>query len=232
MNTRKLRKAIMTLCAALLLVSLSVGITIAYLTDDDAVTNTFTVGKIDIWMDEAVVNEYGATPDENGKFPGEDGFDSTKLPPRVRENEYKLIPGHTYTKDPIIWVDGDSEDCWLFVKLENALADIEADNGETIVDQMTKTYDWIALDEENGIYYHEFVRDAGSVVPVFDHFTIAGDADISGYATADNADSFIKVTAYAVQADGFYENPRGAWEATFGAPQQPAPEEPENGETV
>ena len=57
MNTRKLRKAILTLCSALLLVSLSVGITVAYLTSTDEVKNTFTVGQVKITLDEAELND-------------------------------------------------------------------------------------------------------------------------------------------------------------------------------
>lgn len=112
MNTRKLRKAIMTLCAALLLVSLSVGITVAYLTDTQAVTNTFTVGKVGITLDEADVYEEGdagVTADKIGTaIPGAD---------RVATNKYNLIPGHVYDKDPTITVNADSQDCYVMAKV-------------------------------------------------------------------------------------------------------------------
>ena len=79
------------LCAVLLIVA-SVAGTIAYLTDDAAVKNTFTVGNVSISMVESVVDAYGV-PTTGTTSEG---------------NTYKLIPGHTYTKDPTITVDSGS----------------------------------------------------------------------------------------------------------------------------
>ena len=96
----KKSKAILMALCAVLLVAASVMGTLAYLTSTDTVVNTFTVGKVEITLDEADVNADG-TPVQ--------GAD------RVDANEYHLLPGHTYAKDPIVHVDADSEDCYLFV---------------------------------------------------------------------------------------------------------------------
>lgn len=80
------------LCAAALVVASVLG-TMAFLTSTDQVTNTFTVGKVAITLDESSVNDAGVVQEGN----------------RVKENTYKLIPGHEYTKDPIVHVDADSE---------------------------------------------------------------------------------------------------------------------------
>ncbi len=87
-------KALLVVACALLLVAASVFGTMAYLTSTDTVTNTFTVGKVNIKLDEAKVNADGTpvTPAE-----------------RVKENSYKLLPGHTYTKDPTVTVEAGSE---------------------------------------------------------------------------------------------------------------------------
>ena len=109
-----------------LLVTASVLGTMAYLTSQDQVVNTFTVGNVAITLDETDV-------DVNGDKDSED---------RVKANEYKLLPGHTYTKDPIVHVDADSEDCYLFVKVENGIAAIEADT--KVADQMAEK-GWVAV---------------------------------------------------------------------------------------
>ena len=52
MKNSKLRRILLTLACAVLLVSLSVGATLAYLTSVTAeVQNTFTVGKVQITLD-------------------------------------------------------------------------------------------------------------------------------------------------------------------------------------
>ena len=87
-------KALLVVACALLLVAASVFGTMAYLTSTDTVTNTFTVGKVNIKLDEAKVDADGkpVTPAE-----------------RVKENSYKLLPGHIYTKDPTVTVEAGSE---------------------------------------------------------------------------------------------------------------------------
>ena len=72
----------------------------AYLTSTDEVKNTFTVGQVKIKLDEAKV-------DENGKaLTGEKAE-------RVKANSYKLMPGHTYTKDPTVTVKKVSESSYV-----------------------------------------------------------------------------------------------------------------------
>ena len=179
MNTRKLRKAILTLCSALLLVSLSIGATLAYLTStSEVVTNTFTAGNVTITLDEAKVDEYGVS-DANAA--------------RVTGNEYKLIPGRTYTKDPTVHVAAGSEDCWLFVKVENGLGEDE----DTIVTQMN-TNGWTLVADETNVYAYKETVSAKENVVVFNTFTLDGDADVVNLTSAQ-----IVITAYAVQADGF-----------------------------
>lgn len=72
--------------------------TLAWLTDRDSAVNTFTVGQVEITVDEAKVNTDG-TPAA--------GAD------RVNENEYHLIPGMSYTKDPRVTVAANSEEAYI-----------------------------------------------------------------------------------------------------------------------
>lgn len=171
---------------AVALVGASVMGTMAYLTSQDEVVNTFTVGNVAITLDETDVDN--STPGEND---------------RDQANSYKLMPGHTYTKDPIVHVDSTSENCYLFVKVDNQIAAIEA---ETTVAQQMAAKGWVAVDGATGVYVYTqnkalAVVAGGDDVPVFDEFTVSGDVDNTNLATYEG--KTITVNAYAIQADGF-----------------------------
>lgn len=215
MKKPQTRRILLLLGCAVLLVCLSVGATLAYLTSQTApVVNTFTVGKVNITLDEAKVDVYGK---------------EVSPAVRVTENTYKLIPGHHYTKDPTIHVAADSEDCWLFVKVANGIATIEKADPEnpteenpatTIAGQMTQN-GWTVIDATNGIYAYKTIVSAEDNVLVFDSFTLSTDANVASFVGQDGTVSAkITVEAYAVQADGFDTAPK-AWGATFGAPANP-----------
>lgn len=97
----KSKALLLTLCAVLLIAASVLG-TMAYLTSTDTVTNTFTVGKVEIKLDEAKVNANGI-PEEGAA--------------RVTENSYKLMPGNTYTKDPTVTVKAGSEESYVRMKV-------------------------------------------------------------------------------------------------------------------
>lgn len=110
MKNRKTRSAmrrmLFTLALVLVVAVASVGGTIAWLTDKtDAVTNTFTVGDINIDLYETYKS---------------DGSIGTGANNRIGINEWsaKLIPGTVYPKNPLVSVAAGSEDCYLFVKFE------------------------------------------------------------------------------------------------------------------
>ena len=56
---KKLRKALLLISCAALLVCITVGVTVAYLTDKAEVKNVFTVGKVDIVLKETPVDANG-----------------------------------------------------------------------------------------------------------------------------------------------------------------------------
>ena len=190
------KNVFLTILCIILVAAVSVLGTLAYLTDADSAVNTFTIGKVDITLDEADVDEYGV-------IDGED---------RVQENEYKLIPGRTYVKDPTVRVNPNSESCWLFVKIENEIAAVEA--AENNIASQILANGWTALDGVDGVYYKSYDKNADPKVLdhlVFANFTVAGEktaADLDGLAGKK-----IHVTAYGIQLDGFEGNPAGAWDA-------------------
>lgn len=208
---KKIVALALVFCLAL---AVGVGGTLAYLTaTTDTVTNTFTVGKVSFdtlngGLDEAKVNEYGKPVKNTGTAEAPKYTEcSLAEADRVTGNEYKLVPGHTYTKDPTVHIGADSENAWLFVKISNYIKDIEA--ATTIHDQMTSGDDakWAVVDETNGIYAYKTQVKANDDIKVFESFTLATDANVANYANAS-----ITVKAGIVQAEGF-GNYTAAWNA-------------------
>lgn len=105
------KKTMALVLALVLVVGCAVGGTLAWLMDSTStVTNTFTVGDIDITLDEAKV-------DQDGNFlKGETKVDTLAEADRVMENKYQAIPGKTYSKDPTLTVKKGNEKCYLFVQ--------------------------------------------------------------------------------------------------------------------
>ncbi len=197
----KSKAVVLTLCAVLLVVASVMG-TMAYLTSKDSVNNTFTVGKVKLTLDETKVDEYGE------KYLDSDSSSvSESSAAKVKANTYNLVPGHTYIKDPTVHVEAGSEDCYVFVEVDNDLANFEKE-GDTIATQITTTNSWAQLTDKDGkdvagVYYKSVSKsnDAQDLA-VFSSFTLANDAN-SKEGWSNLSDANIKVTAYAIQQDGF-----------------------------
>lgn len=200
----KLKKILTLACCAVLLVCISVGATVAYLTSQDTVTNTFTVGKVAIKLDEAQANPDGTLVE---------GAD------RVKANSYKLLPGHTYAKDPMVTVLNGSESSYVkmtvtFTKAAELDA-IFAPNGANMTsifngyDSANWLYKGNTEDTSKNTRTYEFwyngAVDAleGDVAldALFDSITVPGSITNDQLATINNMT--ITVNAYAIQADGF-----------------------------
>ena len=203
MKTRS-KALLLILCAMLLLIASALG-TVAYLTVQDTVTNTFSVGKVDATLIEGSAGKRSMRARSTGA--------------PVDENDHILMPGHTYTKDHTIHVDAVSEDSYIFVKVENGIVSYEAASSaeeggyRTIADQITAN-GWTALESAADVYYREYVKSStGSDFAVFNTFKIADNAnDAESWGSCD---AQVVVTAYAVQKDGF-DTASAAWMATFG----------------
>ena len=205
-------KVLILLFSAILLVGASVLGTMAYLKSSDTVENTFTVGSVKITLDEQDVDD----SDEDGDITDRD-----------KENSYKLLPGHLYTKDPIIHVADTSEDCFLFVKVVDEIADIQ--DADTVATQMDNK-GWKPVEGVANTYVYVGTADGASApfavsgknederhITVFESFKIKG--SVTNDELAKYKDKTITVTAYAVQKDGF-ENKTALeiWNEAFGAP--------------
>ena len=185
----KKSKVLLTLLCAVALVVTSVFGTLAYLQSTDVVENTFTVGKVVITLDEAPVDAEG----------------NATTAARVKANAYKLMPGHEYDKDPTVHVEAGSENCYVFVKVENGIAAIEskAEGYESIADQITAN-GWTALTGVDGVenvFYKTWKQGDTADLQVFAEFEVDGAA--TNQQIAQYSSSKIIINAYAVQADGF-----------------------------
>ena len=206
---------IAALCAVLLVVGSVMG-TLAYLTDRQAVVNTFTVGNVDITVDEAPV-----TPDGE-VIPGED---------RVEGNDYHLIPGQTYTKDPTMTVKAGSEDSYVRMMVTiNCMSELKAIFGEDFLpheyiegkDSSIWVYNSTTDNGDNTVTYefryhttvdaYESTEDI-VLEPLFTSFTVPG--EVTGEQLATIADLEIRVEGHAIQTASF-DSADAAWTA-FGA---------------
>lgn len=240
-------KALLLSLCAVLLVAATVLCTIAWLTAEQTVTNTFTYGKVAIELKEPKTDAFGEyyyrddTTTEESCDPESYFYYEVKA---VTENSYTLRPAHEYIKHPYIEIREGSEPCYLFVKIENELAAIEADEeGYDTIEEQMFTRGWKKVDGHTGVYvycgaperdystgtsvYKELgdrciaTRSGGNggrpYYDVFSTFKVKGDVDSETLAKYNNAQ--IKITAYAVQADGFEDTKKitdaKLWETAF-----------------
>ena len=200
-----MKKKLMTVLALVLVIAMSVAGTYAYLTSTDTVKNTFTVGNVQIKLDEAKANPDGSLVQ---------GAD------RVKANSYKLLPGHKYNKDPMVTVLKGSESSYVKMTVTFSKAAeldaIFAPNGGADMTSIFNGYDknnWklknVTKDTNANTRTYEFWYKAPVAAPnadvaldaLFDSITVPGTIDNDQLATIKGMT--ITVNAYAIQADGF-----------------------------
>lgn len=209
-----MKKKIALMATSLVLVAaLAVGGTLAYLTSQDSVTNTFTVGKVEIKLDEAKANADGSL---------------VANADRVKANSYKLMPGHTYNKDPMVTVLSGSESSYIKMTVTvTKAAELDAifdPNGANMT-SIFKGYDstnWIAKgnteDTAANTRTYEFWYKEAVAAPdgnvaldaLFDQIEVPGTITNAQLQTIEGMT--ITVNAYAIQADGF-ATAEAAWAA-------------------
>ena len=199
-----MKKKLMTVLALVLVIAMSVAGTYAYLTYRDTVVNTFTVGDVKIKLDEAKANADGTL---------------VQGAARVDANSYKLLPGHTYAKDPMVTVLSGSESSYVKMTVTfTKAAQLDAIFDPTGANLLSifKGYDrtnWIYMgnteDTTANTRTYEFWYKAPVAAPdadvaldaLFDSITVPGTINNDQLATI--KDMTITVNAYAIQADGF-----------------------------
>ena len=213
---KRSKALLLSMCAVLLVVGSVFG-TIAYLTDSESVTNTFSVGQVGLKLDEAKV-------DEMGKPDGETRWQPTTADP---VQEYHLLPGHSYTKDPTVTVDAGSEESYVRMMATIAYK-AEADEVFAkygVTNWLNINSDWVTdgiptTKEESGtitrIYEFRYKstvaksETATKLPALFTTLTVPG--GVTNDEIACLKDMVISVEAHAIQAAGFADAD-AAWEA-------------------
>lgn len=122
-----LLKKSLLIIAIFILLSTTIGTTFAYLTSiSKEVINNFTYGDIKVSIKESNITE-----NEN---------DYT--------NSYQLKPGGSIIKDTMVTIESNSEDCWLYIKID------KSPNFDNYM-----TYDleegWLPLENVDNVFYRE-----------------------------------------------------------------------------
>jgi hypothetical protein len=139
MKNAKVLKSLLLSAAAVMLVVATMFATMAYLTASSAVSNVFTVGNVTMQMFESKVTS-------DGKYA--DGAGDPAKKKTADTNSYHLQPGMSYIKDPTVYVDPNSDEAYLFIRLRNDLKTIEKQgdsNHPTIVEQLRKN-GWLEIE--------------------------------------------------------------------------------------
>lgn len=165
-------KLVVAMLAVTLLIGCAIGGTVAWLTANTApVVNTFTYGDINITLDETT------------------------------GSNYKIIPGVDITKDPKVTVKANSEDCWLFVKVEEEGTFVANKVTYSIADGWTKG-------DGTKIPANVYYRQVGAVTADTDFAVLEGNkVTVSDTLTKEDIKNIttnptLTFTAYAVQKDG------------------------------
>ena len=189
--SRNTKKALTILLSLVLVLGCAIGGTLAWLqATTDPVTNTFTVGDISLTL---VESPYDA---ENNTY---------GTPAANVENNYPLIPGNSYKKDPVVTVTAKSEACYLFVKVE------QINNPATYLNYDLNLDAWTKLAGVDGVYYLEVAKSdddqswhllTGDTIAVNENIVKPGTntagTNYVAMPTAGNEPKLI-FTAYAVQ---------------------------------
>ncbi len=142
----------------------------------DPIVNVFTYGGIQITLTETTGTGSGI------------------------ERYYKMTPGKTLAKDPTLTVEAGSEDCWLYVKIDESSVERLSDYIEyTVADG------WTALDGVSGVYYRPVNSsdvDVSYGILKDDCVTVKGSVTADMLAKLDNTNyPKLTFTGYAVQRD-------------------------------
>lgn len=213
-----MKRSLILILSIVLALSASTLGTLAYLSDEDSVVNTLTVGNVEIKVDEAAVDVNGE------RIQGAERRDN---------NTYHLIPGTTYTKDPTLTViKGSSESYVRMLVTLDKYSEIKAieslgEEGFTLEDLVSGIDSTIWKCEANPVVdeltntitfeyrYHEAVdaSDAENdrmLEALFTSFAIPSEVTNDELQSIDGME--ITVRGHAIQASGF-TSADAAWAA-------------------
>lgn len=159
-------KILALLLAIALLIGCGIGGTIAWLKDSSGpITNTFSTTGLTITLTE----------------------------PNFDQDDAKMIPGATITKDPKVTVAKNSEDCYVFVKIETS------EKFNTFMEYAVVDT-WEEVPDAAGVYYRAVessTADQDFPVLVDDEVTVSSELTKEDMT---NASFTMEISAYAIQS--------------------------------
>lgn len=170
---KNMKKILVLALAALLLVAVGVGGTLAWLTATSGpVTNTFTPAGIEIELKET------QKPD------------GTIVTTGVTDWTAKLVPGATYSKNPEVKLVKADCDVYIFVTVENSAVGVNY----TVIEDDDH---WTKVPKETNVWYRTAsTSDVGTSWQIIDGVSISKELNVTTMPTANTT---LQFNAYAVQ---------------------------------
>ena len=171
-----LKVALMSFAICLMIFSVIGGSLAWLMTSTEPIVNVFTYGDIRITLTETKGEELS-----DGRY-------------------FKMTPGKVIEKDPKISVLADSEDCWLFVKIDESSDKALSDYIDYAIAD-----GWTALQEAPGVYFRTV--DSSSEAQTFsvlkdDKVDVKGSVTLEMLQALDSSNyPKMTFTGYAVQRD-------------------------------
>ena len=189
-----MKRSLILILTIILALGASTLSTLAYLTSEDAVVNTLTVGKVKIVLDEAKVDGNGRKIEDRE---------------RVKGNEYHLIPGVTYDKDPTLKeIDALGGENFELTHLGIVIDETNWTSVEPpTIDDNNQT---ITFEYRNNKPVKASTSEDTQLKPLFTNFTIPAEVTSDELETIDHMT--ITVRGHAIQSLGF-EDADEAWAA-------------------
>lgn len=185
------KKRIAAIAASFALVgTIGIGATLAYFTDQQTATNTFTMGHVDIELTE-------------------DQFTS-KYPNKTIEH---VTPGQIITKDPTITIAQKSQNAYIRAKVVINSTSLTQAQCNELLKMENGAYKYLNIDlntwkESNGYFYYigkKHANEAAGVLKAGDQVTLFDQVKIPTTWKNEVADKTftIDVSAEGIQADNF-----------------------------
>lgn len=179
-------KTFAVLLIVVLMIGCVIGGTMAWLVSNpDSVVNTFTYGDINITLTETT------------------------------GTSYKILPGNNIPKDPKVTVKANSEDCWLFVKVdESNWPTFKEADGTTLKVKYQLVDGWTPLENVSGVYYREVdavTVDTDYAVLADNKITVSQNLTKAEVDEVKTTNPTLTFTAYAVQHDNNITTAAQAW---------------------
>lgn len=211
------KKLTLVVTCIVLVAAMVIGGTLAYFTDTDDATNTFTVGNVKIVLDESQ-----ATKGNDNKWTSDKDV-------RVDKNTYENIyPGAVLPKDPTIHNTG-KNDAYVRLVVTMSINAFKLFGDEDPIVTITKM---INADEENWTYvgqnkagtyydlekgymlayefrYNKVLKGGEDTTPLFTEVTIPTTLTEDMVTKYTNGSFVMELTAQAIQADSFVATDNG-----------------------